>query len=33
MVRRGEKIITPNGATVIKANDTIVFSAEDKISY
>ncbi len=30
MVRRGEKIITPNGATVIKANDTIVFSAEDK---
>ncbi|KEI98093.1 potassium/proton antiporter [Clostridium botulinum] len=30
MVRRGEKIITPNGATVIKADDTIVFSAEDK---
>ncbi|MCR1975541.1 potassium/proton antiporter [Clostridium sporogenes] len=30
MIRRGEKIITPNGSTVIKANDTIVFSAEDK---
>ncbi|EJO5346650.1 potassium/proton antiporter [Clostridium botulinum] len=30
MIRRGEKIITPNGSTVIKVNDRIVFSAEDK---
>ncbi|WP_195923218.1 potassium/proton antiporter [Clostridium tepidum] len=30
MIRRGEKIITPNGSTVIKANDKIVLSAEDK---